>query len=318
MVRGKAEKVGWLGNALGRSTFMGETEKNTTLSLPVLPIETSIVAPVKESHSAVTLQDAAVRFGGRTIWRQATFAIASGEFIAIVGPNGAGKSTFLRLLLGFLRPSEGSVRVLGRTPRQGNRQIGYVPQRRTLDSDLPVRGRDLVMLGLDGLRWGFSLPGPARRRQHALVAEAIASVEATTYADRPIGQLSGGELQRLLLAQALVGQPELLFLDEPLASLDLRSQIGIVQLTARLARERGITVLLVTHDINPLLPVVGRVLYIARGQIALGKPDELITTERLSHLYEAPVEVVRDSLGRVFVVGLENAEAHPHLAEHEG
>ncbi|HLI69912.1 MAG TPA: ABC transporter ATP-binding protein [Ktedonobacteraceae bacterium] len=292
---------------------MRELENNPGL----LPLALPAAAPVaiqREEHSVVTLQEVAVRFGRRTVWRQATFTIAPGEFIAIVGPNGAGKSTLLHLLLGFMQPSEGSVRVLGQTPGRSNRQIGYVPQRRTLDADLPIRGRDLVMLGLDGPRWGFSLPGPARRRQHTQVAEAIASVEATAYANRTISQLSGGELQRLLLAQALVAQPRLLFLDEPLASLDLRSQVGIVQLTARLARERGLTVLLVTHDINPLLPVVDRVLYIARGQVAIGKPDEIITTERLSHLYEAPVEVVHDSLGRVFVVGLEDAEAHCHAS----
>lgn len=288
---------------------MRELENDLSIPPAVLPIEAP-VAIQREEHGIVTLKEVAMRFGRRTIWRQAAFTIAPGEFIAIVGPNGAGKSTLLHLLLGFVQPGEGSVRVLGQAPGRGNREIGYVPQRRTLDADLPIRGRDLVMLGLDGPRWGFSLPGPARRRQHALVAEAIASVEATAYADRPIGQLSGGELQRLLLAQALVAQPRLLFLDEPLASLDLRSQVGIVQLTARLARERGLTVLLVTHDINPLLPIVDRVLYIARGQVAIGKPDEIITSERLSHLYEAPVEVVRDSLGRVFVVGLEDAEAH--------
>jgi zinc/manganese transport system ATP-binding protein len=265
----------------------------------------------------VDVQDVAVRFGERIIWQQATFTIAEGDFVAIVGPNGAGKSTFLRLLLGFIRPDRGKIQVLGKTPRRGNREIGYVPQRRTLDQDMPVRGRDLVMLGLDGLRWGFSFPGPTRRREHALVDEIIEAVDASMYANRPIGQLSGGELQRLLLAQALVSRPRLLFLDEPLASLDLRSQVSIVQLTARLARERGITVLLVTHDINPLLPVISHVLYIARGQTALGRPAEIVTTERLSALYQAPVEVVRDSQGRMFVVGLENAEAHTDCVEHE-
>jgi zinc/manganese transport system ATP-binding protein len=296
---------------------MHEIEKEVIIAASPRPGEASIATQSEEDHSVVALQGVAVRFGERTIWRDATFAVAPGEFLAIVGPNGAGKSTLLHLLLGFLRPSEGSVRVLGEAPGRANRQIGFVPQRRTLDADLPVRGRDLVMLGLDGLRWGFSLPGPARRRQHAQVAEAIASVEATAYADRPIGQLSGGELQRLLLAQALVAQPRLLFLDEPLASLDLRSQVGIVQITARLARERGITVLLVTHDINPVLPVIDRVLYIARGQVAVGKPEEIVTSERLSQLYQAPIEVVRDRLGRVFVVGLEEAEAHPHSPDEE-
>lgn len=265
-----------------------------------------------ETGSIVTFQDAAVQLGRRTIWRQATFTLESGEFVAILGPNGAGKSTLLRLLLGLLQPSEGSVRVLGRTPQRGNRDIGYVPQRRLLDPDLPVRGRDLVMLGLDGLHWGFALPGRTRKQQQARVTEALSAVEATAYADRPIGQLSGGEQQRLFLAQALVGRPRILLLDEPLASLDIRSQIGIAHLVARLAHEWGITVLLVTHDINPVLPVVNRVLYVARGQVAAGTAEEIITTSQLSRLYDAPVEVVRDSRGRVFVVGLEEVEGYQH------
>lgn len=256
-------------------------------------------------------QDTAVQLGKRTIWSHATFSIKPGEFVAILGPNGSGKSTLLNLLLGLLPPSDGSVRVLGRVPQRGNSAIGYVPQRRLLDPDTPVRGRDMVMLGLDGLRWGFAIPGKTLRKQRTLVSEALEAVEATAYADRPIGQLSGGEQQRLYLAQALVGQPRILLLDEPLASLDLRSQIGIAHLVAQLARERGITVLLVTHDVNPLLPVVNRVVYVARGQVTIGTVDEVITTEKLSRLYEAPVEVVRDSLGRVFVVGLEELEGHP-------
>lgn len=260
----------------------------------------------------VSLRHAAVRQGDRTIWSDATLDIEPGEFVAILGPNGAGKSTFLRMLLGLLRPSAGEVRLFGQVPRRGDPAIGYVPQRRTLDPDLPVRGRDLVELGLDGTHWGFPLPGKARQAARARVDEALAAVQATAYADRPIGQLSGGEQQRLLLAQALVGQPRLLLLDEPLTSLDVRNQVAISQLVARVARARGITVLLVTHDVNPLLPVVDRVMYVARGQVCIGTPDEVITTERLSHLYQAPVEVVRDRLGRVFVVGLEDEAAHPH------
>jgi zinc/manganese transport system ATP-binding protein len=264
-----------------------------------------------DDEEVVALHAAAVRLGERTIWHGAELSIAPGEFIAVLGPNGAGKSTLLRLLLGLLRPSEGIVRVFGRTPRRGDLAIGYVPQRRTLDPDLPIRGRDLVQLGLDGTRWGFSLPGQARR-QRQIVDEALAAVEATPYANRPVGQLSGGEQQRLLLAQALVGQPRLLLLDEPLASLDLRNQIAISQLVAQLARERAMTVMLVTHDVNPLLPVVDRVLYVARGQVAIGTPEAIITTENLSRLYGTAVEVVHDSQGRVFVVGLESEVAHPH------
>lgn len=255
-------------------------------------------------EEAVTLRDAAVRLGGRTIWSGASLSVTAGEFVAVLGPNGAGKSTLLRVLLGLLRTSAGRVAVLGGPPRRGNPAIGYVPQRRTLDADLAVRGRDFVALGLDGHRWGIALPG-TRRSQEPRLAEALDAVGATSYADRAIGQLSGGEQQRLLLAQALIGEPRLLLLDEPLASLDLRNAAAIAQLVAQLVHARGITALLVAHDVNPLLPVVDRIVHVARGRVAAGGPDEILTTERLSALYDAPVEVVRDSRGRVFVVGLE-------------
>jgi len=259
-------------------------------------------------ETIVSAQDVAVQLGGRSIWRGASFTIQAGEFIAILGPNGAGKSTLLRLLLGLLAPGQGSVQVFGQAPRRGNPAIGYVPQRRTLDAELAVRGRDLVALGVDGHRWGVPLPTPAARQKRVLVQEALELVEAGAYADRPIGQLSGGEQQRLLLAQALVGQPRLLLLDEPLASLDLRNQYAIAHLVGQLARARGISVLFVAHDLNPLLSLVDRVLFVARGQVAIGKPAEVITTEFLTRLYQSPVEVVHDSRGRVFVVGLEHED----------
>ena len=257
----------------------------------------------------VALQAAAVELGGRTIWSQATFTVHAGEFITVLGPNGAGKSTLLKLLLGLVRPSAGEVQVFDRSPRRGRADIGYVPQRRTLDADLAVRGRDMVRLGLDGHRFGFPLPLPGHHAASERVQQAIEEVEATAYADRPINQLSGGEQQRLLLAQALVGNPRLVLLDEPLASLDLRNQQAIAQLVARLARERGMTVILVSHDLNPLLGVLDRLVYVARGRVVAGTPDTILTTETLSRLYDSPVEVLHDSQGHVFVVGLE-AEGH--------
>lgn len=271
-------------------------------------------------RETVRLENVEVRLGDRRVWSGANLSIQSGEFVAVLGPNGSGKSTLLRLLLGLVRPSAGRIEVFGEPPRRGNPVIGYVPQRRSLNPDVAVRGRNLVSLGIDGHRWGFPLPAlpgltaETRHEKSARVQAALEAVEAAAYADRPIGRLSGGEQQRLLLAEALVGQPRLLLLDEPLASLDLRNQVAVAQLVARLARARGITVLLVAHDVNPLLPVVDRVLYVARGHVAIGTPDDLITTERLSKLYDSPVEVVRDSRGRVFVVGLEDETAHPHGA----
>lgn len=257
---------------------------------------------------AIVADGVAAAYGDRLIWRNASFTVKTGEFVAVLGPNGSGKSTLLRLLLGLLPPTAGSLQVLGARPHRGNADIGYVPQRRNIDRDLPVRGRDFVHLGIDGDRWGVALGNTAVNHQR--VDAAIASVDAQPYADRPIGRLSGGEQQRLLLAQALAGQPKMLLLDEPLASLDLRNQIVIAELVSDLARANGLTVLLIAHDINPLLPIVDRVLYVAHGGVAIGKPAEVITTEQLSRLYDAPVEVLHDSHGHMFVVGLEAESAH--------
>jgi zinc/manganese transport system ATP-binding protein len=257
---------------------------------------------------AIVAEGVAAAYGDQLIWRNASFTVNTGEFVAVLGPNGSGKSTLLRLLLGLQPPAAGNLLVLGEHPHRGNPEIGYVPQRRNIDRDLPVRGRDFVHLGIDGNRWGVELGNAASNHQR--VNQAITSVEAQAYADRPIGRLSGGEQQRLLLAQALAGRPQMLLLDEPLASLDLRNQIVIAELVAELARANGLTVLLIAHDINPLLPIVDRVLYVAHGGLAIGKPAEVITTEQLSRLYDAPIEVLQDSHGHMFVVGLEAESAH--------
>jgi zinc/manganese transport system ATP-binding protein len=260
--------------------------------------------------AVVRLRGAEVAHGGRVVWSNAELEVAPGEFVVVLGPNGAGKTTLLRVLLGLQRLARGSVEVLGGPPHRGRHSIGYVPQRRTLDPDIGVRARDLVALGVDGDRWGLPLPGAARRRRGHLVDDALDAVGARGYAHRPVGRLSGGEQQRLLLAQALVTEPRILLLDEPLASLDLRSQGVISGLVARLARERGITVILVAHDVNPLVPHVDRVVYLARGGMVSGPADEVITTETLSALYDNPVEVLRDSRGRIVVVGLEDCDSH--------
>jgi zinc/manganese transport system ATP-binding protein len=252
-----------------------------------------------------------VAFGTRTVWSDASFTVAPGEFVAVLGPNGAGKTTLLRVLLGLLRPSAGEVSVLGRAPRRGNPAIGYVPQRRPVDPELRLAGTELVKLGLTGRRWGIGWPGSSGAlRGH--VADAVAAVGAGAFAEMAIGTLSGGELQRLALAQTIIGEPRLLLLDEPLASLDVRNQVGVAHLVADLARDRGMAVMLIAHDVNPLLPVVDKVIYIAGGRLTVGAPDEVITSEKLSALYDANVEVLRDSRGRMFVVGLEDEHAHPH------
>src|SRR5487761_147587 len=258
---------------------------------------------------AIAAQDLAAGYGARTVWAHANFSIAAGSFTAILGPNGGGKSTLIRMILGLLPPAHGELQVMGDRPHRGNPLIGYIPQRSSFDPELSIRGRDFVSLGVDGHRWGVRLPGGATSE---VADSAIQSVGAGPYADRPMGQLSGGEQQRLLLAQALAGNPRLWLMDEPLSQLDVRNQSVIVQLIGDIKRARELTVLLIAHDVNPLLPHIDHVIYVAHGNVAMGTPEEIITSESLSRIYSTPVEVLKDSRGRVFVVGLEEEVSHPH------
>lgn len=254
----------------------------------------------------ITIEDAEMRLGGRVIWRDVWLTVHTGEFIAIVGPNGAGKSTLLKAILGLLPLASGRITVLGHSAHGGNPAIGYAPQRRHFEADVRIRGRDLVQLGLDGARWGLPLPfarGKRAEDSRRRVQEVIDLAGATAYADRPIGELSGGEQQRLLIAQALVTQPRILALDEPLDSLDLRNQYAVAAVIQRVREETGSAVLLVTHDVNPVLPMLDRIVYVAGGRVAIGRPEDIITSETLSRLYGAPVEVLRASDGRVAVIG---------------
>jgi zinc/manganese transport system ATP-binding protein len=265
--------------------------------------------------AVIQMEGAAVVLGGRTIWKEVELSVQPGEFLAILGPNGAGKSTLLKAILGLIPLSQGTISVLGHPARRGNAAIGYVPQRRHFDDDVRVRGRSMVRLGLDGRNWGLPLPFLQRRKARDAtrrVQEAIDLVGATSYADRPIGELSGGEQQRLLIAQALVTRPRILALDEPLDSLDLRNQQGVAGVIRQISQETGAAVLLVAHDVNPILPAVDRVVYVANGQVAVGTPEEVITTATLSRLYTTPIEVLRASDGRIVVVGHQEEEVSYH------
>ena len=286
------------------------------------------------TNAVVALRGAAVAVGGRTLWSGVDLTVRSGEFVAVLGPNGVGKSTLIKVLLGALPSAAGTVSVLGQRPGGAGERIGYLPQRRSFDASLRIRGIDIVRLGLDGDRWGLPLPGAgllgassrARRRAAAArVREVIELVGASAYAHRPIGALSGGEQQRLLIAQALVRRPGLLLLDEPLDSLDLPNQASVAALIHRICRDANVAVVMVAHDVNPILPYLDRVVYIASGGAACGTPQEVITTETLTRLYSTPVEVLRTSDGRLVVVGGPEAPAlhsdrHAHAGErpHDG
>jgi zinc/manganese transport system ATP-binding protein len=270
-----------------------------------------------DQDPAAELLGAEVRIAGRTIWHDVTLRIGQGEFVALLGENGSGKSTLLRVLLGSLALSAGEVSVLGTRPGEAGRSIGYLPQRPAGGPGESLRGRDIVRLGLDGDRWGLplALGSGARARARELrgrVDEAIELVGASAYAERALGECSGGERQRLLIAQALVRRPRLLLLDEPLDSLDLPNQAAVAALVERICHEAGVAVLLVAHDVNPLLGYLDRVAYLAGGRAVAGSVEEVICGETLSELYGLPVEVLRASDGRLVVIGQPEPPAHHH------
>ncbi len=257
------------------------------------------------------LRNAALRFGDRELWSGLDLDLAPGEFLTVLGPNGSGKTSLLKVLLGLQPLASGTVSVCGQTPRRGSDMVGYVPQQKSFDPGLPLRGRDLVRLGLDGHRWGLPF-----RRGDRRIDEVIEAVGATAYAGAAIGLLSGGEQQRLRIAQSLLGDPRILLCDEPLLSLDLKHQQEVASLIDARRRERGTSVVFVTHEVNPVLPITDRVLYLVGGKWAIGTPDEVMTTERLSELYEADIDVLRVR-GRVIVVGApDSAHSEPGGSHH--
>lgn len=264
-------------------------------------------APHRADNSrvpAVELAGARLSFGERILWDDLDLTIEPGEFIAVLGPNGSGKTSLLKVLLGQLALGSGTARIVGSPARAGNAHVGYIPQQKSIDDGLPLRGRDLVGLGVDGHRWGTGLLRRGQRRR--IVDDAIAQVGAQAFADAPIGALSGGEQQRLRIAQALVGDPRILLCDEPLLSLDLANQHLVSSLIDQRRRNHDTAVVFVTHEINPILPLVDRVLYLVDGQFRIGTPAEVMTSTVLSELYCTDVEVLHVR-GRLVVVGTGDA-----------
>ncbi len=274
--------------------------------------------PAVHSPCAVSLRDAAVRVGDRLLWHDVNVDVRAGQFVAILGPNGVGKSTLIKAALGVIPLAAGEAFVFGQPAGTANRDIGYLPQRRSFDPSLRVRGIDVVRLGLDGDHFGLPWPWSAKNREAGRrVRDVIERVDASPFALRPIGELSGGEQQRLLIAQALVRDPRLLILDEPLDSLDLPNQSAIAELIRRVCVDGGVTVLMVAHDVNPILPYLDQVIYLAGGGAVCGTPADVITSPILSALYQTPIEVLRTSDGRLVVVGQPEAPAH-HADRHTG
>jgi len=266
---------------------------------------------VTDTAPAARFDCASLALGGRTILHDLDFSLPQGAFIGVLGPNGAGKTTLLRAMLGLVLPASGSITMLGRSAASGRPRIGYMPQARSPHSDLRLSGRDLVAAAA-GRIWSF---GPLSRAARRGVDDAITLVDAAAYADRSVSTLSGGERQRLLLAQALLGSPHMLLLDEPLSSLDPHHQATTIDLVKRLQKRLGITVCFTAHELNPLLPALDHVLYLGNGEAALGSVAEVVTPEVLSRLYGTRIEVLHVQ-GRIFVMADGHAverDSHVHL-----
>ncbi|MGE2731159.1 metal ABC transporter ATP-binding protein [Mycolicibacterium vaccae] len=271
-----------------------------------------------QPRDVVDIRGARLAFGDRVLWDGLDLTVRTGEFIAVLGPNGTGKTSLLKVLLGQVNLSAGSVTVEGEPVRAGSERIGYVPQHRSMDRGVSLRGSDLVALGYDGHRWGLAGWSPqARAAKRRAVRHALAQVNGTDLAHVPVGVMSGGELQRVRVAQALASDPALLLCDEPLLNLDPANARLVCNLIDRRRREAGTAVLFVTHEVDPVLPYVDRVIYLVDGRFRVGSVEEVMTSETLSELYRADIEVIKVG-HRYIVVGEESQYHHDHHDHHAG
>jgi zinc/manganese transport system ATP-binding protein len=256
------------------------------------------LSEVATTTAALAFADVSATRGGRLIWSHGDFTVPPGGIVAVIGPNGSGKTTLLHMVLGLIPPASGHLEVFGRHPGQANDRIGYVPQDYADSSGEAIRAADAVLLGLTGRRWAFGRSTAAQRQQ---VDQALAAVEATGIAGRRLSTLSGGQRQRIALAAALVAQPQLLILDEPLTSLDLHSQREIVALLARLHAELAVTILVVAHDLNPLLPMLDSAIYLLDGHPHYAPIGDVVEEELLTHLYGTPIQVAHTPQGELYM-----------------
>ncbi|MCU1545509.1 MAG: transporter ATP-binding protein [Homoserinimonas sp.] len=261
----------------------------------------------------LSIRDATLQFGDRTLWRNLNLDVQPGEFLAVLGPNGSGKTSLIKTVLGQQQLTSGTVSLLGNPVKSGSRSIGYIPQQKLIEPGTPLRARDLIALGVNGHKWGLPLGSRALRSTVDTLLEAVG---ATQYGDAPVATLSGGEQQRLRVGQSIAGHPKLLLCDEPLISLDLHNQRVVSDLINEQRHALGTAVIFVTHDVNPILGMVDRVLYLAGGKFRVGTPDDVLQSPVLSYMYDTPVEVIR-SRGRVAVLGApEGYGVHDHLEHH--
>ena len=263
------------------------------------------------SSPVLEIKNAKLELDGRVIWENLNLDVKQNEFIAVLGANGSGKSSLLKSILGQLPLSAGSIELNSKKIRRGSRRIGSVPQSRQPEASMPIRGKDLLWLGLNGHRYGFSMRSKTERAQFDHIIEAIGGEELQHH---PISEMSGGELQRFRVGQAVISEPDLILADEPLSALDYNQKSSVAELLKRESKEHHAAVLFVTHDVNPILDMVDRVLYLAGGKFRIGTPDEVLTSETLTELYGTHVDVVRNQ-GRILVLGAQGNHDHHHEEE---
>lgn len=263
---------------------------------------------------ALKFNNLKLAYNSRIILDNFNATIQKGEFVGIFGPNGAGKSTLLRAILGLVPTHEGAIQLFGKPAQRGNPEIGYMPQLSQTIYVGRMSGRARIAASINGFKWGMPF---INKKQQQDIMRVLTLVNAQDYAERPYAELSGGERQRLLLAQALLSQPKILLLDEPLTNLDPHHQEVLIKLVAQIRSELQVTVLFTGHDLNPLLGVMDKIIYIVRGHAAIGTVDEVVTKDKLSWLYGTPMDVIRYQ-NRMFVISHERGEItdaayyHPH------
>ncbi|MEN9753330.1 MAG: hypothetical protein RL670_1021 [Actinomycetota bacterium] len=260
------------------------------------------------SHPVLSIKNASLQLSDQQLWSNLNLEVAPHEFIAIIGANGSGKTTLLKAILGQIALTEGSIELEGKKVARGSRRIGYIPQHRNGEASASMRAIDLLRLGFDGHRFGLPL---LSRKARAKVNHILDCIDGHELALSKVSELSGGQLQRFRVGQAVIGEPSLILADEPLSALDLAQQKTISDLLDQERRDHNAAVLFVTHDVNPILSMVDRVLYLANGKFRIGTPDEVLRSDVLSELYETPVDVLRNQ-GRIVVVGTQQHDHHDH------
>ena len=232
---------------------------------------------------ALSVENLCVKINNIHLIENITFSIEEGSIVAIIGPNGAGKTTLVKAILGLIH-SIGSISIFG-IPFSGKKShinIGYVPQRLEFDRTFPLTVSELLSFTIPPI---FSFPFIKKRQEKTYIYRLLETVGAQDLADRGIGSLSGGELQRVMIAKAIVNEPKILFLDEPASGVDIEGQERFYDLIMRLNKEKGLTVILISHDLNIVYRFADNVLCINRKLICSGKPAEMLTDEVIKGVY---------------------------------